>query len=164
MHISCSYEMSYVLTFDIWEVKIMSFSGSKFALVPCIKSLENWQRKILAIRSGGNHENEFWINEDKHFEFENSNCSTNTTRHVSLMIPSARPTVPSVVMIIIFTRRLVCFVIYRKVGTNVRTEICEKMITTGRVCGSTEWINIWISECYYPILKFMMVLNQVVIS
>ena len=24
MHISCSYDMSYVITFDIWEVRIMS--------------------------------------------------------------------------------------------------------------------------------------------
>ena len=25
MHISCSYDMSYVITFDIWEVRIMTY-------------------------------------------------------------------------------------------------------------------------------------------
>ena len=25
MHISCSYDMSYVITFDIWEVRILSY-------------------------------------------------------------------------------------------------------------------------------------------
>ena len=25
MHISCSYDISYVITFDIWEVRIMSY-------------------------------------------------------------------------------------------------------------------------------------------
>ena len=57
------------------------------------------------------------------------------------MIHSARSTVPPVV-IIIFRWRLFGLAIFLKVGTDVRKEICVKiMITTGRVCGSAEWIN-----------------------
>ena len=29
MHISCSYHMSYVITFDIWEVRILSLCLKK---------------------------------------------------------------------------------------------------------------------------------------
>ena len=57
------------------------------------------------------------------------------------MIPSARPTSPPVV-IIIFKRRLFCFCDILKLGTDVRTETCAKvMVTNGRDYGSVEWIN-----------------------
>ena len=63
------------------------------------------------------------------------------TRPVSSMIPSTRPTVPPVV-IIIFTRCLFCFAIFWNVGTDVRMETFAKiMITTGLDYGAAEWIN-----------------------
>ena len=63
------------------------------------------------------------------------------TRQKLSMIHSARPTVPPVV--IIFSCDI-CFIfaIFWKVGTDVQMETCAKiMITTGRDCGSAEWIN-----------------------
>ena len=32
MHVSCSYDMSYVITFDVWEVRIMSYCESVIIL------------------------------------------------------------------------------------------------------------------------------------
>ena len=64
----------------------------------------------------------------------------NNTRHVSSVIHSARPTVSPVATIIIC-----CFVLLdlksgdgRAYG---RTTCAKIMITTGRDCGSAEWIN-----------------------
>ena len=63
------------------------------------------------------------------------------------------------VMIIIFTRRLFCFAIYWKEGTDVRTEICVKiMITSGRVCGSAEWIRKH-DEKFFPLTLTMSILH-----
>ena len=68
----------------------------------------------------------------------------NLTNHKTSMIPSARPTVPPVA-IIIFKRRLFCDILKSGDGrTDIWTEVCGKiMITTGRgrECGSAEWIN-----------------------
>ena len=54
------------------------------------------------------------------------------TRHVSSMIPSSRPTVPPVA-IILFTGCLFCLAIIWKVGTDGRKQRAKIMITTGRV-------------------------------
>ena len=69
------------------------------------------------------------------------------------MIPSAWPTVPPVIMIIIFTKHVFRFAIFWKVGTDVRTEIrANIMITTGRDCGSAKWINI--EHCAWKNINF----------
>ena len=91
------------------------------------------------------------ISQEKHFQIWSSwNCISNfvlffwtaITRHVSSMIPSARPTVPPVA-IIVFMLRLFSLTIFWKVVTDVRTETCAKtMITTGRHWGLAEWINL----------------------
>ena len=64
----------------------------------------------------------------------------NSTRHVSSMIHSARPTVSPVATII-----FCCFVLLDLKSTDGRTNgrtTCAKiMITTGRDCGSADWIK-----------------------
>ena len=65
--------------------------------------------------------------------------SIKKTRQVSSMIPSARPTILSVV-IDHYSHFLFCFARLSKVGTD---EMCENIgnLIVGLDCGSTEWIN-----------------------
>ena len=39
MHISCSFDMSYVITFDIWEVRIMSYCATNLLRFPVIPNI-----------------------------------------------------------------------------------------------------------------------------
>ena len=69
------------------------------------------------------------------------------TRKVSSMIHSARPTV-SPVENIVFAWNLFCFARFWKLGMDGRITRAKTMITTGRDCGSAEWIKRWKLELF----------------
>ena len=66
MHISCSYHMSYVITFDIWEVRVLSYCLTLFA----VYTGHNLQNRA-------NHQNE-----DFEFSAKNSNVRWPVTKPV----------------------------------------------------------------------------------
>ena len=81
---------------------------------------------------------------------------SNCTRQVSSMIHSAKPTVPPVAIILICS--LFCFVL-RDFEKSGRTTCVKTMMTTGRDCGSAEWINKLYGFFFHPVVGTQVVLK-----
>ena len=145
MLLSCSYDMSYVITFDIWEVSIMSscvllswkktisrgnlsffffyfFSLFFPTLYQCFLSVLTFQTKSLLFLFN------LTLSKRQKQEFirllqNREKQRKKKTRQVSLMIHLARPTVsPSPEVSIVFAWNLFCFARFWKLCMYVRRD------------------------------------------
>ena len=121
-----------MVRFKLKNNKVWTCSyDTKFQLL--MRPKEEDQLKSWLTHPEDNNDNNLPLVKVKHIFFE-----IRKTRQVSSMIHSDRPTI-SPIMNIVFTWNLFCF--DRFCTRDVRTTCVKTMITTGRDCGSAEWIK-----------------------
>ena len=106
--------------------------------------IENFRKKFPEHRNASSFnslQEEFKEKKAKKNKKKKGNDKQDRWRQVSPMIPSARPTVPPVVITIFTWKLFFCTMLKRRNG---RMSCVKTVISTGRDCGLAEWIN----KCY----------------